>query len=297
MSDVTPLMHVPVTIRYPTKYTRHMECINCGGIGHTARKCNGPITSCGIICCRKNSETQQMQYLMIQKRNSLNYVEFIRGKYDIVNKDYLLRLIGHITNEERELLKNNDFDTIWRLLWINDMPSSKRFTNSYHDSKRKFEKLKRGFQLRDIDGTIIFFGITYLLNNTAERFIHTEWEFPKGRRQINERDLTCALREFQEEAGMSASAVTINNITHPMIEVFVGNNNVRYKHIYYIGTLIDPTVTFNLDPNNIKQCGEVRNIAWCDLDEALDKTRAIYVERKELLKRLHRMWTTSKYVC
>jgi 8-oxo-dGTP pyrophosphatase MutT (NUDIX family) len=277
----------------PRKYPRHIQCINCGGLGHAARKCNEPITSCGIICYRKHPDNGQIQYLMIQKRNSLNYVEFVRGKYDIVNKEYLLRLIGHITTEERDILRHNDFDTIWRLLWINDMPSSKRFMNSYNDSKRKFEKLQKGFQLKDVDGSIIFFDVNYLLDHTEARFVDTEWEFPKGRRQINERDLACAVREFQEEAGIPAESLLIHD-AKPVDEVFVGNNHVRYRHIYFIATIQNPRVAYNLDPTNIKQCGEVRSIAWCNLDEALQKTREIYVERKELLMRVHR--GMSKYI-
>jgi len=274
------------------KCARQIQCINCGLQGHAARKCNEPVTSCGIICYRRDPATMQTQYLMIQKRNSLNYVEFVRGKYELVNKEYLMKLIGHITNDEREMLRANDFDTIWRLLWINDMPSSKRFTNSYHDSKRKFEKLKHGFHLKDIDGTIIFFSINYILDNTVGRFVDTEWEFPKGRRQINERDLTCALREFQEEAGIPASSLILHD-TKPVDEVFVGNNHVRYRHVYYLATIRTPDVTYRLDPENNKQCGEVRSIAWCNINEALSKTRDIYVERKEMLMRIHRTWTAN----
>ena len=271
------------------KTYKRMQCINCGCLGHAARKCNEPITSCGIICYRRNPVSSQLQYLLIQKRNSLNYVEFVRGKYDIVNKEYLLKLISHITHEERDILRNNDFDAIWRLLWVNEMPPSKRFMNNYHDSKRKFEKLKKGFNLKDVDGTILFFSIDYLLNSATARFSDTEWEFPKGRRQVNERDLDCALREFQEEAGIPMSSLNVQDMK-PVDEVFVGNNKVRYRHVYYIASIASqsPHIGF-LDLTNMKQCGEVKNIGWFDVGEAVCKMRDMYVERKELIIRVNRL--------
>jgi hypothetical protein len=54
-----------------------------------------------------------IEYLLIRRKNSLNYVEFIRGKYDIHNLDYLEKSINFITVPERNMIKNNSFD------WIN----------------------------------------------------------------------------------------------------------------------------------------------------------------------------------
>jgi 8-oxo-dGTP pyrophosphatase MutT (NUDIX family) len=40
-----------------------------------------------------------------------------------------------------------------------------------------------------------------------------EWGFPKGRRNYNEKDIDCALREFSEETGYSKySLKNIENI-------------------------------------------------------------------------------------
>ena len=39
----------------------------------------------------------------------------------------------------------------------------------------------------------------------------TEWEFPKGRRNYMETDIKCALREFQEETGISKESIKIIN--------------------------------------------------------------------------------------
>ena len=36
-----------------------------------------------------------------------------------------------------------------------------------------------------------------------------EWGFPKGRRNLYEKDLNCALREFSEETGYSSKSINL----------------------------------------------------------------------------------------
>ena len=36
-----------------------------------------------------------------------------------------------------------------------------------------------------------------------------EWGFPKGRRNFNETDLNCALREFNEETGINMKSIKL----------------------------------------------------------------------------------------
>jgi 8-oxo-dGTP pyrophosphatase MutT (NUDIX family) len=283
-TSVQPLIPYMQHKRYP----RRIQCINCGLFGHTARKCNEPVTSYGIICFHKNMNGDP-EYLMIQKKDSLSYVEFVRGKYDVFNKDYLLRLVSNMTIEEKERLRTKTFDEIWNMLWTNDVPQSKRFTANYNDAKKKFEKLSIGFLLRDEkENSVVFFNIQYILDNARQLYHETEWEFPKGRRQLNEFDEQCALREFSEETGILPSSIKLLREIKPLEEIFVGMNKIRYRHIYYVA-FAGPSVEYKLDEDNVKQTSEVRNIAWCSISTALEKTRPLYVERKEVLLRIHRM--------
>ena len=52
-------------------------CCNCGKTGHLYRKCLSPIISLGghISKIRKD----QLKYLLIQRRDTLGFVEFMRG--------------------------------------------------------------------------------------------------------------------------------------------------------------------------------------------------------------------------
>ena len=51
-------------------------CNNCGKSGHLYHQCKIPITSIGIIVFRPSSSG--IQYLMIRRKDSLGYVDFMR---------------------------------------------------------------------------------------------------------------------------------------------------------------------------------------------------------------------------
>ena len=74
-------------------------CNNCGRTGHIYNKCKKPIISLGIIVFRKMLNT--IQYLMICRKDSLGYVEFMRGKYPIHDKVYIQTIIDEMTIIEK----------------------------------------------------------------------------------------------------------------------------------------------------------------------------------------------------
>jgi 8-oxo-dGTP pyrophosphatase MutT (NUDIX family) len=116
------------------------------------------------------------------------------------------------------------------------------------------------------------------------------WGFPKGRRNINEDDVNCALREFREETNISIKNIKMCNDMKPLEEVFSGTNNVRYKHVYYIAKLNSNFGDTNeytpcVSSNNI----EIKDIRWFDYNEAQSKIRNVNIERKELFKRLNQI--------
>ena len=39
---------------------------------------------------------------MIRRKDSLGYVDFLRGKYPLFNKRYLLNIISEMTNERKK---------------------------------------------------------------------------------------------------------------------------------------------------------------------------------------------------
>lgn len=265
-------------------------CGNCGALGHVYKNCNYPITSYGIITVRfvQDPITKQTipYYLMVQRKDSLSYVEFLRGKYGLENRTYLMKLFSNMTIDERQKLRDKEFDILWKELWQVDECNS--YIKEYNESKGKFLMLKKGYYLKNEDNEVNFFNIATILTSTECNLKETEWGFPKGRRNINEDDIVCALREFQEETGIARKHVSIVPDIKPFEEVFSGTNHVRYRHVYYVAVYHDSRPPSPM-PVNKTQSKEIRSTNWFTYDDAQANICTFNMERKELFKRVHQI--------
>lgn len=264
-----------------------VKCANCGGYGHYYRKCNFPIISYGIICFRLTPENR-IEYLMVQRKDSFCYVEFIRGKYDMYNKNYILNLFQNMTKaEQKRLFSAPSFSFLWKSLWQSD--DYRAYYKEYGESKEKFNKISKGFLIKDINNRLFTFDFDYIKNNINDNHIcEQEWGFPKGRRNINENDMNCAIREFYEETGFPENSLYILSNFKPVEEIFSGTNNTRYKHIYYVGTVDNRYYNITFNPYNSQQVREIRDMRWFDYDDVLGHINDSNIERKEIFKRVHK---------
>ncbi len=267
-----------------------MICSNCGGLGHLYRHCNHPITSFGCIVFRLRYDTTTNcmfpEYLMVQRKDSLAYVEFIRGKYDLKNLTYLTTLFSNMTDLEHCKILTNTFDDLWRDLWS---PNGRQFMKEYNAAKHNFEILRRGYLIRGADGRVLRVDAAHFVNTVPDKLDETEWGFPKGRRNFFEDDKRCALREFREETGINLAQIRILRDLKPVEEIFSGTNRLRYKHVYYVAKYVsnDQDQEALFDPTNRHQAREIRDVRWFPYKEAQQKIKACNVERKELLKRIN----------
>ena len=173
-------------------------CNNCGKVGHVFSNCKLPIISIGIICFRYNNN--KVEYLMIRRKETLGFIEFMRGKYAIQNKEFLLNLLRQMTNEEKDKLLNRDFETLWKEIWC-DSDTQMKYKYEENTSKEKFNLLREGITYKSENYTL-----KSLIEESKEvhEYDEPEWGFPKGRRNYNENDYDCAVREFCEETGFSS---------------------------------------------------------------------------------------------
>lgn len=266
-------------------------CANCGDPNHIYKNCNHPITSFGVICVRFASGHNHIepQYLMVQRKDSLSYGTFLRGKYRPDMRSYIMELFQNMTSAERENIKTNTFDDLWKDLW--QITECNSYMREFEDAKRKFDILKKGFNVPGTGGDAtndLLFNIYYILDNTTPLYDETEWGFPKGRRNINEDDITCALREFSEETSIPHEHVSIMQPT-PLDEVFIGGNRLRYRHVYYTCLLTNPEYMSckSIIPNTALQKREIKKVEWFTYEKVQNNIREINVERKELFKRIH----------
>ena len=253
-------------------------CNNCGKNGHMFQNCKHPITSIGIVTFRM--KTNNIEYLMIKRKHSLGFVEFMRGKYPVNNFNYLLNIFNEMSNEEKEKIKNSDFNELWNYLWGNQIGI--QYRGEEKTSREKYELLQNGISGKKE------YNLETLLTLCEYKWEDTEWGFPKGRRNYQEKDLNCALREFEEETGFLRNNIQlIQNIT-PYEEIFTGSNMKSYKHKYFLG-YIDSTI----QTTNSYQETEVGDMKWVTYDEALNIIRPYNLEKINILNKINNVLIKS----
>ena len=247
-------------------------CNNCGQRGHAFRDCKEPILSCGIMLLRDSARSADMclptsantlEVLMVRRKDSMSFAEFVRGKYDPANTDYVNTLLSNTSQSELTRLQTEDFTTVWSKMWGNSI--IERRDQEFHDAREKFRRVKS------------------IVDAATTTFVEPEWGFPKGRRLRCETDQGCAEREFFEETNILRTEYCIVTGLE-LEETFRGTNNVPYRHKYFIALLRKPHDLHQVFTSSMRQ--EVSAIAWMTLEECGKLTRPQYVQRDALLRDL-----------
>lgn len=250
-------------------------CNNCGKQGHSFHQCKLPITSYGIIVFK--SCDLGVQFLMIRRKDSFGYIDFIRGKYSPYNIYQIQNIVNEMSVSEKERILTQSFDDLWKQMWGDVL--SNQYKNEEQTSYKKMELIRTGVIVND---TLIT--LKDLIDNSTTKWKETEWEFPKGRKNFKEKDLECALREFEEETGISSSKINIVENVLPFEEIFIGSNYKSYKHKYFLAYMNKPEEYFN----NF-QVTEVSKIEWKSLNECLEAIRPYNLEKKELIININKV--------
>jgi len=258
-----------------TNFKNHF-CNNCGMYGHTFNKCTQPITSIGIIAYRWNPNKKKTEYLLIKRKDSLGFVDLIRGKYNVRNMYYLQNIVDEMTLKEKHFILSNDFNTLWKHMWdYRDI--GQRYQNEKQQSRTKFDMLINGIQKNNQRVSL-----KTIIENSQTNWVDSEWGFPKGRRNYKENDIMTAMREFEEETGIKSHLLyQIQNLL-PFNEIFTGSNFKSYKSRYFLCN-----VNFEQESNfKIQKC-EVSDIGWFTYEEVLYKIRNTHESKIEVIKKVH----------
>ncbi len=289
-----------------------MYCNNCGKPGHIYNQCKIPITSFGVIVFRYNPQNQ-IEYLMIRRKNTLGYNDFMRGKYLVQNKFYILNMLKQMTIEEKELLKEGNFDKLWRRIWgkgsipnkykceeygskekylsllygvINSrMWNNNNNSNSFGNKNFNFRSSLTNSQIQS-DEKSNYYTLESLIeeSNKYEIWEEPEWGFPKGRRNYQEKDYDCAIREFCEETGYNPSQLKLIQNILPYEEIFTGSNYKSYKHKYY---LMYMDYADSILPVKYEEM-EVSKMEWKTIDNCLNSIREYNLEKKRMITNIHK---------
>jgi 8-oxo-dGTP pyrophosphatase MutT (NUDIX family) len=253
-----------------------MYCNNCGGKGHLFRTCKDPVLSCGIFLFDRPNlpiDPAQTQILMVRRKDSMSFAEFMRGRYDPADTEYIGRLFRNMTVKEQSLIACESFEVIWKQLWGEDK------SGEFAISRERFNSLDR-------------YG---LMKTFLSEYTEPEWGFPKGRRMKGESDLECAIREFGEETNIPREAyVVLQNLR--LEETFVGLNNIQYRHVYFLAMLKQPQMVNLQQKFTAMQRREISGIGWKSFETAYSLIRPHHIQRKQMLddlKDLLRTFETS----
>ena len=226
----------------------NIYCRNCGNRGHKYKDCQNPRLSYGIILYNDDN-----QIIMIERKDSISFIEFIRGKYPMGDNNYIQLLINRMSISEREKIKNSTFHELWNGLWYNFNECKKDYNNSIE----KFINIDK----------------EYFINSCDKHYEYNEWEIPKGRRNLGETNKECAIREFNEETNINYEDYVLYENIIPLEEEYIGSNKIKYKNVYYIGKIRDNNKELKIDPENNDQISEVKSIKWLSKGECLNHIR------------------------
>ena len=283
-------------------------CDNCGSHGHDYKNCPVAITSWGIILVKifndamlNNAETKStdikcfdkddgiklntlddykmvtgsvnlVKFLLVRRKHSLGYTEFIRGNYKRDNIDGIIYLFQQMTPEEINNIATKSFTDLWDDFWSGDSKKKMFNKKQFSDSKENFECLKNkiGVEL----------SLDFYVNNVKPYYVHPEWGFPKGRKQRGEDDLECAVREFCEETCYSQQDIKIIGNVKPIIENMIGTNGVSYRFVYYLAEDISENIPIIGEKNN----NEIGDIGFFTYQETLAMFREYHIEKRNIAK-------------
>lgn len=229
----------------------------------------------------------KIYFMMVSRRFSLGFIEFLRGKYDVNNPETIIKLFQHMYDNEVTIISNNTFNDLLYLFFrkndedknivLNRIYTSK-YANEYIDSGKKFDLLCIS------DNNENFKNLYFYITNIKPLWKTPEWGFPKGRREnVLENNIMCARREFEEETGYKHNEYTILDKIEPIEEKIIGTNGIRYTHIYYLA--MDNRLDFNLS-TNFDTC-EIGSIKWFSYNEAMIQIRPHHIKKKEILTRIY----------
>lgn len=266
-----------------------MFCYNCHEYCHVAANCTNYFDSFGIICYYVDLYGK-IKYLAIKRKYSIAYCEFIRGTYNILNFDYLKKLFGKMTLFEHHLLLTSEFKSLWDNLWI---CKNKKISNYFLKASIKFHILKKGY-ISIINNKIC--KMENIINDNKLLYKCSEWFFPKGKKELNEKSLESAIREFEEETNIKRGKI---NIFSDLVfkESHKSYNNKKYRTFFHIAKLNTQINNIDITKRNRFQKNEISNMEWLTFNECIKNFRRYETSKKKLLLDVHTHITKKELTC
>jgi 8-oxo-dGTP pyrophosphatase MutT (NUDIX family) len=220
-------------------------------------------TSIGVILCRINQKTGRPEVLLVKKRYTYAYVEFIHGRYSSrhCNSRQVSRtvqgLLDQMTTDELLDIWSLNFAHMWYRIWLT------REQRDFYN--KKYSKFYSTF-IRGDGGIALRAAL-----RKARRSGALLWDIPKGHPHAHAResDLSCAVRELGEETGIGKNEYTILPGIKRSVSFVSGGT--RYNSTYYVAAAHARLTASNGDGGHlalrsIEDMGEVGEARWHDIE-------------------------------
>ena len=258
--------------KHLNKY-KNICCSNCEEYGHIIRFCPKPIKSYGIILYTLINK--KINYVMICRKHSIGYIEFIRGNYKIDNGPYLYNIFDIMTENEIDNIQTLPFNELWNNLW-----------NHKNNINTEFKKSKHKFY--DLKNDKYSVTLSKLINHSKKHYQTPEWGFPKGRKNLNETMKEASIREVYEETNIQQTDYNfqLGKDNEPILftEEYKAFNHKIYNLSYYVAKMEDNFKISNIF--NKHQENEISNIGLYTIDEVKNKIRPYYKEKIKLINKV-----------
>lgn len=284
-------------------------CKNCSSPHHLYKQCRHPVLSMGLIVARprphhevadadaaSSTASDKVDLFMVRRRHTLGYFDFVRGNYEVpdtaMKTAHLVKMLRQITVTERDQLLYWTFDALWEDLWNQNRRSLQKYYHEKVSSQSRFDQLRTTGWEGNGEPTTWLQHIFDLCGQEGAKkgeswpWTEPEWGFPKGRRNQNEDDETCALREFLEETQWFVSKDELKQwIVQdevPLEESFLGSNLRAYTHRYFVALVpYKESLEYSLDA--VWDASEISLSAWMPLSESLTLVRSYNLEKKQVI--------------
>ena len=185
--------------------------------------------SCGIFLLSRKSG--RLHVCVVKKRHTYSIMDILGGTY---TGDTMAHVVNTMSKREQSLL--GSFDAMWVDVW----GSLDIATDMYQRGKVRYAELRPD---------------TVAIVASVEPI----YEIPKGRPNLREPILTCAMREHSEETGIVPTDYEIMQ-PFPQLRYYFTDMGKLYKYIYFIAYSVHCRAT------DVSNC-EIDHVRWLSLPD------------------------------
>lgn len=306
-------------------------CNNCGKYGHLFSNCLVPITSIGIIACRKKINGLDSELDYFEKYGIIDAT--VSNKVQTTTHSNSSIEFSNLSESTTTSKSNNEFEylmiqrvdsfgyiefmrgkySIHNYQFLKNIIDEMTVQEKYNILTKPFDELwvslwgeYSGLQYRGekqtsknkylqlksgVDLNGVHYNLQSLVTSSTTQWETAEWGFPKGRRNHQEKDIDCAFREFTEETGYGKEYLKQVFNILPYEEIFIGSNMKCYKNKFFLSYMNSNAIS-----THGYQKSEVKNMKWMTYDECMKIIRPYNIEKKNMLTSINNT-LHSFYIC